>query len=156
MSDKYLYRLRQVRKEYDAAREAVAFVLKNWYQPGIGDRIDTVTLSTLEETARHVERTYFIRLYAEFEGILKDHLVSNHPARAFAPEERPRIDEVITRVVQAEGLTINPRLRVRLDRARDYRNSIAHSRRVPVPPVSIQDGIAALGKMLDMLPDPRD
>lgn len=156
MSDVYLHRLRRVLGEYEAARGAIAFLLNKWSQQGFSDGSTGLSFPLLEEAALNVERTYFIRLYAEFEGILKDHLLSNHPSRAFAETERPRVDEVIARVVRVEPLTVNPKLRDKLDRARDYRNSIAHSRRTPVPLVSINDAVAALGKFLDMLAEPRD
>jgi hypothetical protein len=156
VSDVYLYRFRRVQGEYDAVREAIALLYRNWNRRGFGDSLNGVSETMLEEATRNLERTYFIRLYAEFEGILKDHLVSNHPAQAFAEEDRPRVDDVIARVRQAENLTINPRLRDKLDAARDYRNSIAHSRRTPVPQVSFADGQAALGRLVGMLPDPRN
>ena len=156
MSDVYLYRLRKVLGEHDAAREAVALIGRKWNRQGFGDSLNGVSETMLEEAARNLERTYFLRLYAEFEGILKDHLVSNHPAQAFAEEDRPRVDEVIARIRQVENLTVNPRLRDKLDAARDYRNSIAHSRRAPVPQVSLADCQAALGRLVDRLPDPRD
>ncbi len=53
---------------------------------------------------QNLEATYFIRLYAEFEGILKDHLATNH-SRIKVPE-KPRVDWLISRVIQAESISL--------------------------------------------------
>lgn len=100
-----------------------------------------------------IEATYFIRLYAEFEGILNDHLVTNHSG--IRVPDKPKVDQLISLITKTESLTINPRLRTKLDAARDYRNSLADSRRKAVPIVTFADALACLGKFLDMLPEPR-
>lgn len=96
--------------------------------------------------------TYLIRLYAEFEGILKMHLASNHPSLHLL--DKPKIDWLISRVVRAEGLSVERPLRVRLDAVRDFRNSVAHQS-LPVAPVSFGDALSALNTFLARLPDPK-
>lgn len=133
MSDRYRYRLQTVLAEFDAAREALRYVSRNWQKQDVAAGIGNVTLHDLLQAGLRVEATYFIRLYAEFEGILKDHLATNHPL--VRVPDRPKVDQLISLVVRAESLTLNPRLRDKLNAARDFRNSIAHSKRKAVPAV---------------------
>lgn len=125
MSDRYRYRLQTVLAEFDAAREALRYVSRNWQKQDVAAGIGNVTLHDLLQAGLRVEATYFIRLYAEFEDILKDHLATNHPL--VRVPDRPKVDQ----------------------------HSIAHSKRKAVPAVPFTDALACLGRFTAMLPDPR-
>jgi hypothetical protein len=51
--------------------------------------------SQFQQAQPNVEATYFIRLYAEFEGILSGHLTSNHPV--VNVPEKPKWTNLSTR-----------------------------------------------------------
>jgi len=105
-----------------------------------------------DDAARNLEITYFIRLFAEFEGILKDHLTTNHPLVTVS--DNPKVDWLISRVMRVESLTIDPALRRQIDLVRSYRNSIAH-RSNAAAVVTFNNALARLNRFLDKLPDPR-
>ena len=94
-----------------------------------------------------------MRLYAEFEGLLKDHLATNHPTVVLP--RKPKVDEVIAAVVKAENLSVDPTLRRKINDVRDYRNSIAHSAREIVLFVRFSEALRALNTFVAKLPDPR-
>ena len=96
--------------------------------------------------------TYFVRLYAEFEGILKDHLATNHPA--VVVPDKPKVDKLISLRVKAEGFTLDPALRHKMETVRDYRNSVAHHVRASAPSVTLVDALSSLNRFLARLPDP--
>ena len=99
-----------------------------------------------------MEVTYFVRLYAEFEGILKDHLATNHPA--VVVPDKPKVDKLISLRVKAEGFTLDPALRHKMETVRDYRNSVAHRVRASAPSVTLVDALSSLNRFLARLPDP--
>jgi hypothetical protein len=149
MSAVYIQRLRQVRDEYDAAREALAFVLTNWYKQDVQGATGSIARRDFERAAHNLEMTFFVRLFAEFEGILKDHLSSKH---IFVPKD-PKVDWLISCVLRAESLKIDSELRKRLEDVRTYRNSIAHSSAAPVV-ITFKEALARMNKFLDKLADP--
>lgn len=102
-----------------------------------------------------MEATYFIRLYAEFEGILKDHLATNHPA--VRVPDKPKVDWLINRVIRAESIAIEPPLRAKMNAVRDYRNALAHRKQKIVPGiVTFTDALSRLNTFLARLPEPLD
>ena len=114
---------------------------------------DTTSMPTWPASSRPiVELTYFVRLYAEFEGILKDHLATNHPTIMIS--DKPKVDKLISLVMKAEGFTSDPILRRKMDNVRDYRNSIAHRTRASSPSVTFVDALSSLNKFLARLPEP--
>jgi len=158
VSDVYIRRLRSVQAEFNAARVALFFTIRNWQRYDIGGEPDVTDLrlkpGQFERAQERVEETYFVRMYAEFEGILKDHLTTNHP-KVSVPD-RPKVDQLISAVLKAEKVTIDPALRAKLDAVRDYRNSIAHSARRPGAVfVPFVDALSRLNTFVDKLPDPR-
>lgn len=122
MSNAYIERMRRIQAEFNATRECLIYVTRNWQKKDI--QLERALPQDVAQAERNIEATYLIRLYAEFEGILKDHLATNHP-RIKIPD-KPRVDWLISRVIQAEGVSLEQPLRVRMDDARDYRNSVAH------------------------------
>lgn len=152
MSEIYIRRLRAVQWEFYSAREAIGYVRRNWQKQNIYAEMPRLKPSHFDAAGGHVEATYFIRLYAEFEGILKDHLATNHPV--LAVPDKPKVDWLISRAARAEGITIDSSLRRRMDNARDYRNSIAHRTRAAVPAIALVDALSTLNRFLAKPPDP--
>ena len=74
------------------------------------------TLGQVQKTLQNLETTYFIRLTAEFEGILKDHLRTNHPDVAFPSRQAEwKLDWFLSRVLQRELIRLDVALRQKLD-----------------------------------------
>jgi len=152
MSNIYIQRLRIIQMEFNSAREAINYVRRNWQKHDLHAEFIRLKPAHFEEAGRNVEVTYFVRLYAEFEGILKDHLATNHPS--VVVPDKPKVDKLISLVTKAEGFTVDPALRGKMDAARDYRNSIAHRVRASAPSVTFVDALSSLNKFLAKLPEP--
>lgn len=152
MSDVYIQRLRDVQMEFNSAREAISYVQRNWQRYDIYADLVRLKPAHFDEAGLNVEMTYFVRLYAEFEGILKDHLATNHPTIMIS--DKPKVDKLIHLVMKAEGFTLDPNLRRKMDSVRDYRNSIAHQARASAPSVTFVDALSSLNTFLARLPDP--
>ena len=152
MSDLYIQRLRSVQTELAAVRAALAYIERNWQKQDVYLDVNVLTLGDFGRAARRAEATYFIRLYAEFEGILKDHLETNHP-RVAVPD-KPKVDWLISRVIRAEGIAIGQPLRLKMDTVRDYRNMITHRHGRSKAFVLFDDALSVLNTFLAKLPDP--
>lgn len=99
MSEVYIRRLRAVQSEFYSAREAIGYVRRNWQKHGIYAEMPRLKPINFDDAGSNLEVTYFTRLYAEFEGILKDHLATNHPNVTVAA--KPKVDRLISQVVKA-------------------------------------------------------
>jgi hypothetical protein len=153
MSGVYRNRLRRIQSELSAAREAIAYVSRHWQQESVVNEIDPViTQHDFLLAAANIEKTYFVRLYAEFEGILKYHLATNHSTIGMG--DKPKVDWLISRVSRAEGIAADPNLRRKMDGVRDYRNAIAHHRLPAAQFVSFASALSTLNQFLNKLPDP--
>ena len=160
MSSVYVERLRKVSREYDAARQAIDYVIINYQAQSIYNVIPVLTPRDFEHTSALLEHTYFIRLFAEFEGILKDHLDTNHPTARWRGKSRAEvrdkldINDTISLVVRENAVALAEGERQRLLDIRDYRNSIAHlNRRVPLV-IHFRNALSRLNTFLAKLPDP--
>ncbi len=96
MSNQYIQRLRAVRGEFEATKQAMAYVNKKWDQHGIARDIRGVTPKDFRRVNEYLFATYLIRLSAEFEGILKYHLTSNHPGISIPKDAK--VDWLISKV----------------------------------------------------------
>ena len=152
MSRFYLYRLRVLREERDAARLALAYRAQNWQRSEVAEFATApppATRQRIMTTDANLETTFFVRPTAEFEGILKDHLHANH-RNANLPL---KVDALRARVLKLENLEIDPNLRTKLNEARDYRNSIAHSGQAVVS-VTFDEAFNRYNRFAATLPDP--
>ena len=160
MSSIYIERLRRVSREYEALRQAVVYVINNWQQQDIYNKIQGITPQDFKRTVDSLERTYFIRLFAEFEGILKDHLDTNYSTVLWKgkprADKRDKIDvnENITLVVKHDNIKQVEGERQRLLDIRNYRNSIAHFNSTAPAIVTFNDALSRLNTFLAKLPDP--
>ena len=153
MSDVYIQRLRSVQMEFNSAREAIRYVQINWQKHDIYADLARFTPANFDEAARHVKMTYFVRLYAEFEGILKDHLTANRPAVTIS--DKPKVDRLISLVLKVEAIRLDPFLRRKMEQVRDYRNSIAHHAFTSTAAIPFVDALSILNTFLAKLPVPR-
>lgn len=160
MSNVHTQRLRAVNREYDAAREAIGYIINHWNAQDIYNELPGLPLPNFKKTNEKLEGTYFIRLFAEFEGILKDHLDTNHPTARWSGKLRAEVrdklevNENITLVVREDTLGLAPGERQRLLDIRDYRNSIAHLNRTAPPIITFGDALSRLNTFVARLPAP--
>lgn len=152
MSSQYIQRLRAVRDEFEAARQGIAFVRKNWQTYDIYLDVDGVTPANFQRAAEYVFATYLIRLSAEFEGLLKFHLASSHPGTSV--QKDAKIDWLISRVSKAEGFDVDTTLRANLEKVRKYRNDFAHSGQLPLSTFTFDSALSWFNTFLAKLPDP--
>jgi hypothetical protein len=64
------------------------------------------------------------------------------------------VDQLINAVTKAERIKVDPVLRQKMDDVRDYRNSLAHSKRPSATRVSFVEALARLNTFLSKLPEP--
>lgn len=160
MSRLYIERLRVVSREYNAVQQAVGYVIINWDAQNIDRKIKGVTPRDFRNANTLLERTYLIRLFAEFKGILKDHLDTNHSSARWRGRHRAEmrdkleVDENITLVVRENKLRLAAGERQRLLAIRQYRNSIAHLNSTVPSVITFGDALSRLNAFLAKLPEP--
>lgn len=111
------------------------YVRDNWgslYQFHEGD----LTLAQIHAATRNLEGTYTIRLFAEFEALLRAHLVEQ--GRAVPAQVRTVINRVATL------RRIDDEVRDGAHCVREYRNALVHPIPLPVAQVTIHDGLSRL------------
>ena len=152
MSNVHIQRLRAIRGEYEAARQGIAFVSRNWQKYDVYQELDDVTPANFKRAGEHIFATYLIRLSAEFEGILKHHLNSNHPGIPVPKDAK--VDWLISKVVRAEGFKLDVILRGNLESVRNFRNGFVHSGTVPPATFTFDAALSWFNTVLARLPDP--
>jgi hypothetical protein len=145
VSHHHIRSLALVREELEAARAATAYVEERW--TGLHDLHETpVSYAHLERTIRNLERTYLIRLFSEFEGILRRHLEAGQPQR-----QVPRnVEDVINRAARIRR--IQDEVREGAHQVRNYRNSLVHGGH-DAPALAFSQALARLNRFLAPLPD---
>jgi hypothetical protein len=152
MSSKYIQRLRAVRGEYEAAKQGIAYVNKKWDQYDIARDVSGVTPKDFRRVNEYLFATYLIRLSAEFEGILKYHLRSNHPGVPIPKDAK--VDWLISKVSKQEDFKAGKNLRENLEKVRTYRNNFAHSGQLPPATFTFDSALSWFNTFLDRLPEP--
>lgn len=141
-SDAYR-RLARVRDEFDAARFALAHVLGLL---GSGDITQPmqVTRSHVRLCSRHLEITYVLRLYAEYEGVLMDYWSTGMRRRS-----RPRMRILMERIASNQTMSLGHLADAH--QVRDFRNEIVH-RNLREARLTFGDCASRLGRYLSWLP----
>lgn len=152
MSKQYIQRLRAVRGEFEAARQGIAFVNQNWHKYNVYQDVTDVTPANFQRAGEYVFATYLIRLSAEFEGILKHHLTSNHPGIPISKDVK--VDWLISKVSKAEGFKVDPVLRTNIEKVRNYWNDFVHSGQGPLSPFTFDSALSWFNTFLAKLSDP--
>lgn len=154
MSQQYIRRLRKVQDDLKIALELSEFVRHSWHRQDISGAFPERTLSRIKEAEEGLPTAYFVRLTAESEGILRDHLQTNHPQIAVPANRRDwTVDWFLRRVLQQENVVVSPELRQRLDQVRNYRNAVAHGNQA-IADVSFGEALARYNTFLARLSEP--
>jgi hypothetical protein len=154
VSDLYVRRLGRIREEYQAAAGALAYVSVYWRTHNIFNfrALEVSSLEDVRRAADDLETTFLIRLFAAFEGILKEHLAKNHPGARVA--EDVSAAWLIDRVSALQRPRIVDPLRARVHDVRRYRNYLVHPGG-PMPAfVQLSEALGRLTRFVDRLPSP--
>ncbi len=142
-SDAYR-RLARVRDEFEAARLALAYTLAQM-QAGVPiNGPQNMALPEMRLSARHLEVTYLLRLYAEYEGILMDYWLGGMRRRT-RPQMKVLMDRIASNQTMSAGNLFDAH------RVRDFRNDIVHHN-VRDPRLTFRDCASRLGTYLRWLP----
>ena len=118
--------------EFEATLAALLYVLREWSPLHSAPEFMNQSLGQVRRARLNLERTYLIRLFARFEGLLRDHLRETMPGRQ-PTSARGLIDRVGTRS------RVDTAVLEEAHRVREYRNCLAHDR---PPPVNLAFGEA--------------
>ena len=152
MSRLYAKRLLMVTKAYQAAVDALSCVIFHYDDLLMQQRIGNMSKHTFAVALNSLEDTYTVRLFAEFEGILRDHLRSNHPSIKLRRDVR--VGYLLQRTLQRDNIVLDPVLRTQFELLRDTRNTIAHQSPQHIAGVSFIDAQKCLARVVDKLPEP--
>src|SRR4051812_6741662 len=133
--DIWMYRLKQVEREYQTARLAMDRL--EWDardDPAV--LTQTMSYRDIGLVTGRLEETYLVRLFSEFEAALRQFL---RVKRLRVPgNARPLINRVVDKVRIANRLALD------VHRVRDYRNSLVHETEALPASVSIREATSIL------------
>jgi hypothetical protein len=119
MSHRLIQQLREVRNEYDGARVALAYVAKEWPRIHADTALSGPEYADVHRAKTNLEATYTLRLFAEFEAILRAQYPHSRRRRAVPANSAALIDGLGAQYVIPQG--------IRADVHREYRHNIAHA-----------------------------
>ena len=154
MSAIYINRIRRIKDEFVAAQGALAYVARNWQKQAIfnDDELEAVGPQDIKNAADNMEATFIIRVFAAFEGMLKEHLAQHHSGIAMPDDVS--VAWLIDRVATLQTPHIGTPLRNNIHHVRRYRNSLVHADAAIVSPLQLIEVCSRLNTYLDKLPDP--
>lgn len=137
MSNVHVEQLSAVFDEYVEVREAVTQRLRDRSHTGYRN---------LQRADRNLETTYIVRLFVEFEGILRLVLLTHDPRQRVSREAYNWINRA------AHLFSIPDRVRDDVHDAREFRNSVVHPGGVRIASLSIRQARSVLNRFLKPLP----
>ena len=161
MSDRHIYILRKAQIEYRMVRAAITYTTHYWHyqenspvsdEEGLLSELAAMSRTQFEASVpeKTIEQIFLIRLFAVFEGIVKE----NHSLR-HANDAVPLYASVswyIDRVAYFNRRRISEKIVANVHAARKYRNALVHS--LPnVSRIPFSDILADLSKFVIKLPD---
>ena len=155
MSEIYRRRLIRIQDERDAAQDALAYIQENWHKNSIFNEKRFVEGSSLHDVthlAENLDAIFLIRLFAAFEGMLRQHMTQYHPGSVTDDAGAALLIDQVA-VSQPKRITIN--LCDRVHEVRKYRNSLAHPQGKTATEVTFTETLARLAQYLGWLPEPR-
>ncbi len=155
MSRSYKQELELVQKEYEAAKFALSHIVGSWNTAVIIQEAQGRSREDFRRAVVHLEVTYIIRLFATFEGLLKQYLATHHKEVTLPgqPNKIP-VGWYVNRVSQLQDPQISAHLIGGVEAVRNCRNDLMHTGRATAPIVPIEEALLSLAKYLDKLPRP--
>jgi hypothetical protein len=123
------------------------YVRRGWVQIRDEPEFRSVEFVHLRTALDRVEATYLIRLFAEFEAILQEHLAAVHPRLRI-----PRTAEALINRVALRERIPDP-IRDAAQRVREERNALVHPSGQSGSAADFRRALAALNFFLARLPD---
>jgi hypothetical protein len=113
--------LQSVREEYGAAKAALAFTARKWPASHAEPELLGESFDSLRLAIGNVEATYTLRLFAEFEALLREQYPHSRPGRRVPMKSDALIDGLggHYRIPAAE--------RERVHQLREFRHTVAHA-----------------------------
>jgi len=156
LSKFYQRSLQRVQDERDTAIEIVAYVRNNWYSKSLFDEAGFQLGRSLNDTIQlgeNLDAIFIIRLFATFEGILKEHMQQHHPS--FPIRDEVKVSLLIDRVAVSQNARIVTALCNKVHEVRQYHNSLVHPNDRPIDEITFTEGLARLARYVGWLPEPR-
>jgi|SRR5579884_1828844 len=144
MSYIHCQRLSSIREEYTVARISVSYVEGARPNPPNNLDLNGITLQQIQRASRNLEDTYIIRVFAEFEGILRDY----RPVPVGRQDNRS-IYNLINQI--ASHRRIPATILNNVQSVREYRNSLTHQGAAGAHTIIFQDVLARLNYYLSYL-----
>lgn len=131
----WMSRIKAVEREYGAIRFATDRVLLavNDDPSILAGKVRRPDIAT---AAGHLEGTYIVRVFSEFETALQHFRLAFH-------FRKPRGAEALVNRVRDRGRIPQP-VADAVHRVREYRNVLVHERSTPVPSVTIREATSSL------------
>lgn len=162
MSEQHASRLMKLRREIGAAREAAEGAAAGRLR---GTKYSAV--AEFNQVAENLEKTYYVRLCAEVEGMLYRHLGDHFAFDGLTDKNGNPLNERERERVAADALLVAVRVRVsprssheippeKFKNAREvyaYRNRLAHGNRTRQAPVDMEEAFRRLESLLLELPN---
>ncbi len=148
MSRILIRNLAGVRQEFEAARAALFYAEKQWSLAVNDIMLKGVTKGHVSGALSKVEQTYLIRLFSEFEGMLRDYLQKRRetvPNKAY---------DLINKVAKPQRANVPDAKRDAVHLVREYHNAVVHDQGSGAVAVSFDQALSALNQYLIFLPDP--
>jgi hypothetical protein len=144
------HRLRRIFDELLAARYALGRAEAKWDAEAgtaAAEFRGRVTRDDLRRTATNLDRTFLLRLFAEFEGILLSYWQDG-----LGRVTKPKVSVLISRIAALCPLPVGEKHRDDVHHVRDYRNMLVHPHAKQVDPLTVDESLKRLGKYLAYFP----
>jgi len=142
--DSCIRQVKIIEREFAAARTAIEFFLRNIRRDPTLLK-NPVEVKDVDDAEDRLERTYLIRLFAEFEMIVRGYFRATYRRR---PPARTR--DLLDSVGARRGVTAE--LVGDAHRVREYRNQLIHEPDADMQAISIAESRSRLCKFLSYLP----
>ena len=143
-------RLRRVRDELQAAHYALGRAEAKW-DAETGTAVEKfrgdVSLDEIRRAAENLNRTFIIRLFSEFEGVLLDYW-----EHGLHRGSEPRSVDLINGIAASCPHPIGDTHRDAVHHVRRYRNTLVHPRADAVDRLTVDQCLSRLGKYLSYFP----
>jgi len=152
----YQRTLARVQDERDVAEEVTAYVRDNWYSKSIFDEagfIEGATLHSVLQLLDTLDTIFTTRLFAAFEGILRQHMRQYHPKPAVPEDAGAAL--LIDRVAVSQAVRISIPLCDEVHEVRKYRNSLMHPDGARAMEIPFTVALAGLARYVGWLPEPK-
>lgn len=153
MSVRHMRTLQRIEREFLVSYAVLEFVVSHW-EGALTQGLplpNAVSRADAERAGQQIEGTFTIRLFAEFEAMLRDHLAQVSPQSAPTPEATSSL--LIDQTYRLYRATISPALYQSVHEMRALRNLLAHKRDTTGREKAFADVLSVLSRWVEKLPE---